>query len=339
MDHVHRKGHREHDLWNIACDLVVNPVLRGAGLDLPKGHIMPGQASTPWEKLPEGLSAEATYQWLLDNMPPNPQQQGEGEGEGDGGGEGEGEDEDEGGAAGEGQQPTSDPGQCGATMKPKAPPSPAEISAERAEWEVAVAQAEQVAKQRGDLSDGIKRMIVEALKPKVDWRAVLREFITKYSKNDYTWMPPNRRFVHRRLYLPSLRSEELGEVVISLDTSGSISDKTLAAFLAEINGIIEGFPDCKLTILYHTTQVYETQEWMATDGPCVLRQTHSGGTSHRDVFNAVEQLPEPPVCVVCLTDLYTDFPETAPPYPVLWAVVDNENPQAPWGQIVKVEDL
>jgi predicted metal-dependent peptidase len=69
----------------------------------------------------------------------------------------------------------------------------------------------------------------------------------------------------------------------------------------------------------------------------VLHDTISGGTSHRPVFAAVDQLPYLPVCLVALTDLYTDFPEEAPPYPVLWAVVDNSDPAAPFGQIVKVE--
>jgi len=54
--------------------------------------------------------------------------------------------------------------------------------------------------------------------PKVDRREILRRFVNACAKNDYQWMPPNRRFVYQGLYLPSCRSEELGELVVVLDT-------------------------------------------------------------------------------------------------------------------------
>src|SRR5208282_5738727 len=59
------------------------------------------------------------------------------------------------------------------------------------------------------------------------------------AKSDYAWTPPNRRHIARGLYLPSLRSETLGPVVVGVDTSGSIDDATLAAFAAEISAILE----------------------------------------------------------------------------------------------------
>jgi predicted metal-dependent peptidase len=83
----------------------------------------------------------------------------------------------------------------------------------------------------------------------VDWRDVLREFLSRHARNDYSWLPPSRRYIHRELYLPGLRSEELGEVVLAVDTSGSIGQRELARFAAEAEGILDSF-DCTLTILY-----------------------------------------------------------------------------------------
>jgi hypothetical protein len=40
--------------------------------------------------------------------------------------------------------------------------------------------------------------------------------------------------------------------------------------------------------------------------------------------------------VVCLTDLYTDFPDTPPSVPVLWAVVGDNGAQPPFGLRVSV---
>jgi predicted metal-dependent peptidase len=55
------------------------------------------------------------------------------------------------------------------------------------------------------------------------------------------------------------------------------------------------------------------------------------------VFEYIDQMPEPPDCVVCLTDLYSQFPSRAPDVPVLWAVIANADPKAPFGRVVNVK--
>jgi predicted metal-dependent peptidase len=195
---------------------------------------------------------------------------------------------------------------------------------------VAVAQAQQVAQQRGQLPAGLARLVEEMLQPRVDWRDVLREFLSRHARNDYSWSPPNRRFVHQGLYLPGLRSEELGDIVLAVDTSGSIGPGELARFAAEAEGILESF-DCTLTILYHDTEVQRVQHWTSNDGPLVLEPVGGGGTSHCCVFDWIEGEGMQTACVVCLTDLYTEFPDLMPAVPVLWAVVGGNPSQPPFG--------
>jgi len=64
--------------------------------------------------------------------------------------------------------------------------------------------------------------IAELLKPQVDWRDVLREFVTTTcAGHDYgTWAKPNRRFLGAGVYMPSPISEQVEELVIAIDTSG-----------------------------------------------------------------------------------------------------------------------
>jgi predicted metal-dependent peptidase len=215
--------------------------------------------------------------------------------------------------------------------------SQAEARQSEAEWQVAVAQARQVAKLRGELPGGLARLVEEVLQSRVDWRDVLREFVSSHARNDYCWSPPNRRFVHQGLYLPGLRSEELGEVVLAVDTSGSIGEKELARFAAEAQGILEAF-DCSLTILYHDTAVQAVRHWRSGEGPLTLEPAGGGGTSHVCVFDWVSARAEQPACVVCLTDLHTELPQVAPPAPVLWAVVGRNTNDPPFGLRVAVAD-
>ncbi len=214
--------------------------------------------------------------------------------------------------------------------------SQADAKESEAGWEVAVIQAKQASKRRGSLRGGLERIVEEIQQPKVDWREVLRQFINQLARNDYAWFPCNRRFIHQGLYLPGLRSEELGEVVLAVDTSGSIGPEELNRFASEAQGILEAY-DCTLTIIYADAKVHRVDTWKSSDGPLQLKPRGGGGTSHVPVFDHIEREGWAPTCVVCLTDLYTVFPAQPPNYPVLWAVVHNEQPHAPFGTVVQVE--
>ena len=78
---------------------------------------------------------------------------------------------------------------------------------------------------------------MEEFRPKLDWRVLLQKFMENYDRTDYRWAPPNRRHVHSGLYLPGARNESLGEVVIAIDTSGSVSDRQLAEFQKNLKSI------------------------------------------------------------------------------------------------------
>src|SRR5204863_1853871 len=114
----------------------------------------------------------------------------------------------------------------------------------------AVAQAERAARARGELPGGLGRAVHHVLHPPADWRQVLREFVSASARNDYSWARPSRRLLSQGLYLPGLHSEELGDVVLAVDTSGSIGDELLGVFAAEANAVLAAF-DCSVTVLYH----------------------------------------------------------------------------------------
>jgi predicted metal-dependent peptidase len=181
----------------------------------------------------------------------------------------------------------------------------------------------------------LARAVEEILRPAVPWPEVLREFLTRSARNDYRWNRPNRRFVARGVYLPSLAGESLGEVVVAVDTSGSIGQEELDRFAAEVQGILDAY-EVHLTILYHDTSVTSVEEWSPTDGPIKLRPVGGGGTSLRCVFKWLDEQGFDPTCLVCLTDLYTSFPPERPPYPVLWSVVGGCCTQPPFGQYLTI---
>jgi predicted metal-dependent peptidase len=314
LGHPARRGGRDPVLWNVACDLAVNPILLDAGMSLPAGRLVPGDGK--FAQLPAGKSAEEYYSIL---------RRGQDE---------PGDDSGNGGGTGESQgSPVADPGGCG-RVEDRNQADPAACRALEADWQVALAQAERAGRGRGELPGGLGRAAQEILHPPLDWKAVLREFLSAHARNDYSWSRPNRRFLAQGLYLPGLHSEELGDVVLAVDTSGSIGEELLGVFAAEANAVLSAY-DCCVTVLYHDTEIQKVQTWHSSDGPLKLEPVGGGGTSHACVFDWLERSRLRPACVVCLTDLETEFPSVDPSVPVLWAVAGSTT-RAPFGRVVPI---
>jgi predicted metal-dependent peptidase len=87
----------------------------------------------------------------------------------------------------------------------------------------------------GRLGIDLPRAITDILNPKVDWREVLREFVSSATKgkDEYTWRKFNRRVLPNDLYIPTVENETIGEIVVAIDTSGSIGEKELNEFASE----------------------------------------------------------------------------------------------------------
>jgi len=308
--HCRREG-RDSALWNESADLAVNQIILGAGFTLPKGRLMPGEGK--YADFPKESSAEGYYALLSkppDQKDSNDEQEKQDDGEGSG---------------------NADPGGCGSVRDAK---SPADAKDQQAKWEVAVAQAEHTSKARGELPGGLSRLVGQVLHPAADWKSVLREFVTSQAKNDFSWSHPNRRFIADGLYVPGLRNLELGEVVIAIDTSGSVSPKELAVFGSEVEAILGAFA-CSVVLLYHDSEITKVEEWNSSDGPIVLNPVGGGGTDHRPIFEYIERENRSPACVVALTDLETTLPKTVPDVPVLWAVTGGKT-TAPFGRVVQI---
>lgn len=318
--HHLRRRERDFDTWNRACDIEINPILLESGLKLPGEPLLPGRGE--YRYIPPGLAVDEIFDliWAKEHEP-KPQggndQQGQ-DGQGQDGQDGQG----------------SDPGGCGAVKDFQG--TAAQQAAEDMDSQLVAVQAAEACKGRGDLPAGIARLIGEIVAPKTPWEEILREYVSQIAKNDYSWRRPNRRYIQQGIYLPSLRSEELGDVVVVLDTSGSISGEMLQRFAGEVQGILEPY-QCRATVLYHHHLVYDRQEWSPDDGPLVLHDTQAGGTSHEPVFQEIDQMPEEPVLVIALTDMDSCFPSKPPAYPVIWARVGKGGTIPVWGTLVDLD--
>lgn len=209
--------------------------------------------------------------------------------------------------------------------------SESERAQAEAEIRVMVAQAAQAAKMCGALSANLQRFVDNVMKPKVDWKEVLRRFVDARAKTEYSYARPKRRFLAEDIYLPSLAGEKMGKILIAVDTSGSIGQQELAEFAAEMKAIQSDVKPEAIDVLYFDSKVCH-HDHFDQDEELTVEPHGGGGTAFSPIFRfADDELIEPVACVV-LTDLCCSDFGPPPPYPVLWVTTGWE--QAPWGQVV-----
>ena len=226
------------------------------------------------------------------------------------------------------------PGEPGGALDEVLPGISSESESNAVDWKIATIQAAQMAKQAGNMPGALKRFIEDSAKPKVDWRDQLRHFITQISKDDYSWARPNRRYLAAGLYMPSLYDESMGDIVVGIDTSGSIDQKTLNAFGAEIKAIAAAVRPANIHVVYCDSEVNHVDRFGQHD-ELKFEMHGGGGTAFKPVFDYVEQEGLRPEALVYLTDLYGDYTFAAPEYPTLWVCTTDQ--KAAFGSTIHIE--
>ena len=201
--------------------------------------------------------------------------------------------------------------------------------------------AQQGALLAGKTGTGGNRMLDDVLDSKVDWREVLREFITTTcAGNDYsTWARPNRRYWGAGVYLPSGISEKVDELVIAADMSGSTASM-LPQIMGEVAGICESVKPAAVRILYWDTQVCGDEVYVDDQIPNIIHSTKpvgGGGTRVSCVSDYMSAQGITPQAVIVLTDGYLGSDWGTWTVPVLWCIIDNATRIAPNGTTVHVE--
>lgn len=211
--------------------------------------------------------------------------------------------------------------------------TPGSAETDAVEWKVATLQAAAAAKAQGKLPASLDRFVEDVTKPQVDWRAQLRQFVTQISKDDYAWSRPNRRYLSAGMYLPGLYSENMGPVVVGIDTSGSITPQVLSAFGSEIRALVHAVRPSELHVVYCDAEVNHVDVFTPYDD-MQFKPHGGGGTDFRPVAAYVQEKNLSPECVVYLTDGYGPFPERQN-VPWLWCMTTDV--VAPFGETLRIE--
>lgn len=185
----------------------------------------------------------------------------------------------------------------------------------------------------GHLPGYLKRVWKE-LQAKKDWKKLLANYLS-VSTDDFNFSSPDRRFLNEDFMLPDLQTEEnIEDVVIAIDTSGSISTWQFNHFMSEVKEILEVFPQFRGWLLQCDWELQDTFE-IQPDKDFNPKFRGGGGTNFQPVFNKIEKEQWNPRVLIYLTDGHGYFPDEEPNYPVIWLI--DSDVQPPFGERVQYE--
>jgi predicted metal-dependent peptidase len=283
-DHFGRRGDRDPQLWNIANDYCVNG-------DLVKHNVGEKITSVPclYDRKYDGMSSEEVYDQLYENAEKidisklldqmiDEHLDGDGEGDGDEDGEGKG--------------------------RPKL--TAEEKQAIKDEIKEAMLAAAATVDGAGNLPAGVKRLIQQLTEPQMNWRELLRMNLESTIKADYTWMRASRKGWHMDAVMPGQKPDEMIDIAVMLDASGSISETMLKDFLSEIQGIMDSFPSYKIHVVTFDTQCYNPAQYDSDnlDSMIDYEVSGGGGTDFDCIFTYLKEEEITPRRLIVFTDGY-----------------------------------
>jgi len=320
-DHMGRRGNRDPKLWNIADDYCVN-------WDLVEQRVGDKIPIALYDSKYKGMSAEEVYddlyenadkinidelmKRLLDEHLDGNSEDGEGDGDGDKPGNG----------------------------RPRL--SEAEKKEIRDEIKEAVLAAAQ-ASGAGNLPGGVKRMIKDLTEPVMDWRELLQQQIESTIKSDFTWARPSRRSWHMDAVMPGMKPGEQIDVVIGIDTSGSITDQDLKVFLSEIQGIMEAYEEYRITVMGWDTEVHNIATFTSDnlEDISTFEPGGGGGTDPHCVWNYLQANDIEPKKLIMFTDFcfFGWSPAEVEQYcDTVWIIKGNKSAEPEFGVYAHYED-
>jgi predicted metal-dependent peptidase len=324
LSHFARREHRNAQRWDVACDLAINPILIREGMTPVPGALFNVGF--------EGMMAEEIYPLVKENPEEQTHDQHLYGKESHSQSRAHTGRED---PADQPQEPGGDGAGAGAeeSAGPPEPLSEQEKEQLSVQWRQRLAGAAQQAMQAGKLGAALRRLVDHLLQPQLPWRMLLARYMTAVSRDDYSYMRPSRR--EGDAIFPSLRSSQI-DVVVVLDTSGSIRREEMREFVSEVDAI-KGQVRARITLLACDARVspgapWLFEPWETFELPADIRG--GGGTRFTPAFDWVHASGCTPDLLVYFTDAEGEFPKQEPCYPVLW-LVKGRTP-VPWGQRIQL---
>ena len=129
------------------------------------------------------------------------------------------------------------------------------------EFNVNIARASIASKQAGEKSEIIDAILSEMVEEKtVNWRAEIQRFFSATCKGKPNYKKPNRRFSNSEFIFPSNKEKQVNEIVLLLDTSGSMSDECISMVYDHIEQILAISKETSIRLIHFDEEPFKEYE-------------------------------------------------------------------------------
>ena len=313
-DHLGRRGDRDPQMWNVAGDYRNNADLKRHGI----GEFITTVPAL-YDAKYDGMITEEIYDDIMSNaevMDINKlaerllDEHLKGSGGSDGG---------------DGQNNGSGP----------VPMTEEERARLRDEIKEAVLNAANSCDNAGQIPLGVRRLIKDMTEPKMNWRDLIRQDIKSLLRSDFTFMKTNRKGWHLDAIMPGMDYDEMVELMVFIDVSGSISETQARDFISEVKGIMEEFPQYRIHLGCFDTQVYNVKVFDNENLEDIMDYEilGGGGTDFECMYSYMKDQEIEPKKLVVFTDGYPFGSWGDENYcDTLWIIHGDKNPNPPFGQ-------
>jgi predicted metal-dependent peptidase len=194
-------------------------------------------------------------------------------------------------------------------------------------------------KLRGDEAGG-RDILGTAQERVTNWRDALQDFINSVCVGDENsrFCPPNKRLLASGFIMPSHFDENVGEIIIACDTSGSMHWAYPVVF-GEVARIAQNTRPDSIRMLWWDTavcsdQVFKPDQYQ--DIATALAPKGGGGTVVSCVADYVAEHKIKAKAVIMLSDGYIESDYRMTDMPTLWGIVDNEDFMPRAGKVLRI---
>lgn len=195
-------------------------------------------------------------------------------------------------------------------------------------------------RQRSDSGSTASRIQGQRTNSSLSWPDLLREWLSKRSRNGWNSPFNNPIFQTTGLIAAGRRARNAGEIVLVLDTSGSIGQRTYDRFLSEAQAVLDDLKPDKVHLLSVSHVVADAVSLDAGDTvPASLNG--GGGTRFKPAFDWVAEHTQDVDVMVYLTDGYSnDLCEiTHVDFPLLWLSTGAPISAFKAGEVIAITDV
>ena len=344
--HPARKQTRDPKLFDLACDMEVNWLLKQNNKE--QVFRIPYNAPMPPREV-QGESCEVIYDWLVKNcqMKPNDNQSNRQSGQQDSSGDKEEEKKDK--SSNSDNEQSNHDWECNANsdvdhnlkQQPKKSKSltgqfDTHRYTDKSEQEeddgqgnkdndfrpqmsksfceemreATISQLQKCALGQGTMPIGIESFVKKLEKPEIPWQEHLSQFITQIHTGKLEWTPPSRRHLYQDVYLQSHREKKI-KIALAIDTSGSTYN-ILPNFFAEMESLMKSFDAYEITRIDCDAVVEKVVVYDHDSSPFSKNDSKGidwnggGGTSFVPPFEYVKEKNLDIDALVYLTDGWSD---------------------------------